>query len=163
MAKNNGSYQRNSFAGIPRIVMDHPDYIGLSFSAKAALQELARQYRGQNNGDLTLAWSVLKPRGFGSKGTVTKLTEELLAANLIVRTRVGVFRNPGAKCALYALSWIPINECPGKQLEVGPTTTPPRQFSIENNKTPGPQNEPGSVHKLGRDRPRDSRGRYSSS
>ena len=34
---------------------------------------------------------------------------------------------------LYALTWQPIDECRGKNLELSPTTTAPRKFSLEQN------------------------------
>ena len=161
--KNNGRYQYNSFAGIPRIVMENPDYVNLSYSSKALLFELAYQYRGKNNGDLTVAWGVMSKRGFKSKETLGRLTDQLLRSNLVLRTREGRFTNPGGVCALYALTWQPIDECSGKGLEVKSTITAPRLFSKEINKTPGPENGLGSVHKLVRGRSRDGQGRYSSS
>lgn len=152
---------KGGFAGIPRVVMDHPDYLNLSGNAVKLLNELARQYRGKNNGDLTLAYSLLKHRGFNSKGTIERCRDELLSATMIIQTRAGRFINPGGVCALYALTWHPIDECGGK-LEIGPSVTPHRQFSIENNKTPGPEIGQGSTSKQGRQRQRDGNGKYSS-
>ena len=77
------------FAGIPRNVMNHPDYINLSGNAVKLLNELARQYRGNNNGDLTVAYSLLKNRGFKSKGTIERNRDELLNAGMIKKTREG--------------------------------------------------------------------------
>lgn len=134
MAKNKPNGRKSnlrSFAGVPRIVMESPDYINLSTTAKVVLFELAYQYRGKNNGDLGAALGVLKKRGFKSKPTINRALKLLIEAKLIIRTRTGVFLNPGGRCALYALSWLPIDECFGKNLEIGPTTTPPRKFSIE--------------------------------
>jgi hypothetical protein len=136
------------FAGIPRVVMKHPDYVALSPSAKALLFELAYQYKGKNNGDLTVAISVLQERGFRSRTTVTKATGELLAARLIVQTRQGRFTNPGGVCALYAVTWVPVDECEGKGLEITPTTTPLRKFSLEAIKTPCTESGHGSVQNL---------------
>ena len=107
------------FAGIPRIVIEHPDFRGVSSTAKVVLLMLAYQYRGGNNGDLSAAPSLLKGWGIASKVTV-----------LIIRTREGRFMNPGGRCALYALSWQPIDECQGKH-DAQPTTTPPRKFTLE--------------------------------
>lgn len=160
--RRNKQHIKGGFAGIPRIVMDSPDYLNLSGNAVKLLNELCRQYRGNNNGDLTVAYGVLKERGFKSKDTIKRACNELLQANLIIKTREGRFINPGAVCALYALSWNPINECNGK-LEAKPTTKPPRQFSLENNKTPRPETGPGSSLKSGRQRARNSKGQYSSS
>lgn len=119
------------FAGIPRIVMEHPDYTGLSGHAVKLLLMLAYQYRGKNNGDLCAAWPIAKKHGFKSEPTLSRAVKELIRARLIVRTREGRFLNPGGRCALFALAWLPIDECPGKRLEVGPTTTPPRKFSLK--------------------------------
>ena len=134
MAKLNNkgrNHNHGRFAGIPVVVMDSPDYAGLSYKAKALLFDLAYQYRGHNNGDLTVALSVLKKRGWKRGATITDTVKELTNANLIIKTRQGQWCNPGSKCALYALTWQPINDCRGKDLEVDPTITPPRKFSLE--------------------------------
>lgn len=133
MAKPKKRSKGQSFAGIPRVVLDNPDYIGLGGNSIRLLVELARQFKGNNNGDLTAAWSLMQSRGFNSKDTLAKAIKELLSANLIVRTRTGLFQNPSSRCALYALTWQPINECVGKDLEVEPTIRPPRAFSLERN------------------------------
>ncbi len=119
-----------NFAGISRIVMKHPDYIGLGSSARSLLQEAALQHTGKNNGDITFAWAVMKKRGYKSRTTIDKAKKELLAARMIIETRKGQFTNPGGICALYALTWLPINECQGK-LDIKSTITPPRKFSLE--------------------------------
>ena len=118
-----------SFAGIPRAVMEHADYKSLNGNEVKLLLELAYQYRGSNNGDLTTAYSVLKNRGWSSRQTIDRAKKKLLQLGLITQTREGKFLNPGGKCALYALVWRPIDECPGKKLEVKPTSTPARTFN----------------------------------
>jgi len=75
--------------------------------------------------------------------------------------REGRFSNPHGVCALYALSWQPIDECNGK-LEIASTNTPPRKFSLENNKNPRPTIGHGSTSKQGRERERTPQGKYSS-
>lgn len=127
------------FAGIPRMVLEHPDYIGLSYKAKALLLELAYQYRGNNNGDLTTAFSILKDRGWKREATVCAAVDELIKTNLVVRSREGRFSNPGARCALYALTWQRMDDIKGKGLDLPPSITPLRKFSMEAkpiNKTP---------------------------
>lgn len=128
-AKGRGGSAKN-FAGIPRIVMEHQDYIGLSSSARSVLQELAYQYRPGKNGDLTLAYKIMKPRGFKSRTTIDKAVKQLLDARMIIMTRQGYFANPGGVCSLYALTWQPIDECQGK-IDHKPTTLPIRKFSLE--------------------------------
>jgi hypothetical protein len=165
MAKNRRkTISRSDGAGgygaLYRHVWNNPDYHGLSGNAVKLLMDFACQYNGRNNGDLTNAFSVLKSRGWRSKQTVLRATAELLAAGMIIQTREGRFINPGGVCALYALTWKPIDECPGKHLSVESTETPPRKFSLENIKTPGPQNGQGSVHKRVPSRARDNTGRF---
>ncbi|MBG14107.1 MAG: hypothetical protein CL553_13455 [Alcanivorax sp.] len=118
------------FIGIPKILAEHQDFLNLSMSGKVALIALIYQYRGGNNGDLSAAPRLLKPWGIKSRTTAQRAVSELLDANLILRTREGQFLNPGGRCALYALTWLPIDDCGGK-LEVASTNTPPRKLSLE--------------------------------
>ena len=143
MARNNQNRKgtKPSYAGIPRRVIEHQDYKSLSGNAVKLLVILAYQFRGRNNGDLTAAWGFAKNHGFNSQATLNRATHELIDAHLIIRTREGVFLNPGGRCALYALSWEPINECIGKNLEVRDTTKPPRQFTMENKHIKTPSTE----------------------
>ncbi|PLK47211.1 hypothetical protein C0V76_18440 [Uliginosibacterium sp. TH139] len=73
------------------------------------LLELAVQYKGHNNGDLSGAWSLMQRRGFRSKGTLTKAKRELMHTGLIVETRMGKRPN---KASLYALTWLALDEQP---------------------------------------------------
>jgi hypothetical protein len=121
--------QKASYAGILRVVMECPDYIGLSGNAIRLLNEMAYQFKGYNNGDLCPAWTLMKERGFCSKATLARAIQELVAAEMITLTRQGHFiRN---KASLYALTWLKIDECGGKYLDVPPTKTPSRNFPIE--------------------------------
>ena len=121
--------QKASFAGIPRVVMECPDYINLNGSAVKLLVEMACQFKGGNNGDLCPAWTLMKVRGFCSKTTLSKAIKELLQAEMILLTRQGHFIKN--KASLYALTWAPIDECAGKYLDESPTHTAPRNFSLE--------------------------------
>lgn len=145
---------------LPRFIWNHPDYQDLSGSAVKLLMDFACQFNGRNNGDLTNAYSVLKERGWRSKQTILRATAELLEAGMIVQCREGRFLNPGGRCALYAITWKAIDECPGKHLTVGPTSTPYRKFTLERIESPGPQNGHGSFHKRGRQRERGECGRF---
>ena len=148
------------FGALPRRVWEHPDYQSLPGNAVKLLMDLACQYNGRNNGDLTAAYTVLKKRGWKSQDTITKAIQQLLDARLIVRTREGRFQNPGGRPHLYAISWKAIDECPGKQLDVGPTVKPPRTFSLEQIKNPSPETGDGSHQELVPQRARDKHGRY---
>jgi len=98
----------------------------LSFVARVVLQELMAQYNGTNNGDLSAPRKTARNWGIGSPSTLQKALSELLSAGWIVQTRSSLFNRHGARCALFALAWLPINECPGKDLEIGPHNAPPR-------------------------------------
>lgn len=137
--KSKGRRSGGRFAGIPHVVMNHPDYIALSNAARSLLFEFSRQYNGHNNGDLSAAFSVMRDRNVvASKTTLAKLLRELEDRRMVIRTREPRFLNPGGRCALYALAWMAIDECPGKGLEVASTRIPPRAFSAEIIKMPGP-------------------------
>ncbi|TCQ87843.1 MULTISPECIES: hypothetical protein [Pseudomonas] len=97
----------------------------LSFVAKGVLQELCAQFNGRNNGDLSATRTMAEAWGIGSPLTLQKALKELVVGGWILQTRCSVFSRHGSRCALYALSWLPINECPGKDLEVSPTQAPP--------------------------------------
>lgn len=128
--KAKGRLDSGSFAKLPHAVMDSADFRALSGSALTVLMCLLRQYRGNNNGDLSAAFSNVSEWGIGSKSTLAKALTELQDRKLILRTREGRFMKPGGCCALYALTWQPIHECAGK-IEVTPTVTPPRMFTLE--------------------------------
>jgi hypothetical protein len=159
-AKAKGRRDSGRFIAIPHSVLDHPDYIDRTGGAIKLLNELVRQYNGSNNGDLTVAYSILQHRGFNSKDTITRTKNELVKAGLILLTRQGQFINPGAKCDLYAITWRSIDECPSKNLDVRSTKTPYRKFSIKN---PSPENGTSSNQKQVRPRPRGKSGRFISS
>ena len=133
--KAKGRAEAGTFALLPHAVMDSEDFRSISGSALIVLMSLLRQYRGSNNGDLSAEFSRIKQWGVGSKSTLAKALLELQERNLILRTREGRFMKPGGCCALYALTWQPIDECDGK-IEVAATATAPRKFSLERTKHP---------------------------
>ena len=128
--KQKGRRESGTFAALPHMVMDSEDFRALSGGALKVLMGLLRQLKAANNGDLSASFGQAEEWGVRSKSTLSAALEELQARNLITRTREGRFTNPGGRCALYALTWRPINECGGK-IEVSPTITPPRKFSIK--------------------------------
>ena len=135
MATKKKQYKANSFAGIPRLVMQSDDYIKLSGNAVKLLLALCYQFRGHSNGNLTAAWSVMQEQfGFRSQETLNRVKKELIAAEMIIQTRTPKFLNPGGQCALFALTWHKIDDCPGRRLEIKSTIRPWRDFSQEKSK-----------------------------
>ena len=105
------------FLALPRALMEHPDFRELTPSATKVLMVLGCQYNGKNNGDLAATATMMKPWGGMAKGTLAKALRELQARRIIYKTRYHRRGADGAKPTLYALSWLDIDPCPGKQLD----------------------------------------------
>lgn len=101
-----GSKYTEPFVGIVRSVFESPAFTVLSAHACKLLLELAGQYRGDNNGDLTVAWSVVSKRGWKSRTTLWRAKSELIEAGFVYVTRKG--RMPST-CELLALTWFPLD------------------------------------------------------
>lgn len=102
------------FITLPFSVLNGAAYLGVSAHARMLLFDLVSQYRGDNNGDLCAAYSMMKLRGWKSTHTLHKAKLELIEAGLIVETRKGA--RP-SKASLYAVTWHALDDCGGK-LEV---------------------------------------------
>lgn len=126
MAAKSKSKPSAAFFRLERRLVQSPGHRSLSFTARVVLQELMVQYNGKNNGDLSATRTMAKEWGIGAPATLQKALSELEKAGWIVQTRTSIFNRHGARCALYALAWLPVNECPGKELEIGPTRGPLR-------------------------------------
>lgn len=112
--KHTGRGRENSFLRLPHFLLESSEFAELSPTGVKLLLDVAMLYRGANNGDLELVWSKLKIRGWRSQSTIHKAKDELLATGWLVCTRHGG-KN---RCSLYAITWEPIDECPGKDLEL---------------------------------------------
>lgn len=122
--KAKGRRVKGPFTINPKVYQD-ADYWALGPSAFKLFHALQYQYNGKNNGDLEATWERMRQHGFNSQTTLSKAIDELMRVGFLIRTREGRFMNPGKRCALYALSFYPIDECPGKDLDVRATTLPP--------------------------------------
>ena len=94
------------FFAFYRSVFESPAFTALSPHACKLLLELASQYRGDNNGDLTVAWSVVSERGWRSKTTLWRCKAELIKAGFVYVTRKG---HMPSTCELLALTWFPLD------------------------------------------------------
>lgn len=92
----------NQFVALPYVVLDSPSYLGLSFSARALLVDVARQYGGGNNGKLVICDRVLKTRGWKSTTTIHKAKAELVDGGFLCQTRQGYKPN---KSSWFAVTW----------------------------------------------------------
>lgn len=111
-ARRGGLRWNVRFVCLPHALLTHPTFTELSGGATKLLLAILSDYVGNNNGHLTATASRMKRFGFNSKDSLSKAIRELLASGYIVRTRTQHLRSP----ALYAVTWLPINEAPPGQL-----------------------------------------------
>lgn len=97
------------FVAIYRSVLDSQSLTDLTPHACKLLLELLRQYKGDNNGNLTLAWSIVSEHGFRSRTTLWRCKKELIDVGLIYVTRKGHFPST---TELLALTWFPLDVSP---------------------------------------------------
>ena len=107
--KFKGSRYDEPFVAIIRSVFESTAFTALSPHACKLLLELAGQYRGDNNGDLTVAWSVVSKRGWRSRTTLWRAKSELIEAGFVHVTRKG---HMPSTCELLALTWFPLDVSP---------------------------------------------------
>jgi hypothetical protein len=103
--RESGGYVPLSF-----VVIRSQCFARLSAHAVKLLNDLLAQYKGDNNGDLCAAWTLMQPRGWKSKDTLNKALKELLAGDWLEVTRQGGRH----KATLYAVTFYAIDECKGK-------------------------------------------------
>lgn len=107
--KHRGGAIGEKFLMLPLSVYEAPQFAKLKPWSVRLLIDLVSQYNGRNNGDLSAAWKVLRPRGWNSEATLNKAKKELLGAGYIIEMRKGQRPN---LCSLYALTWRPLNPSP---------------------------------------------------
>jgi len=128
--KNKRHRQKGRFFSIPNVVAEHPDYISLGANSIRLLNEAALQYNGRNNGKLCFVWSQMSKRGWKSKETLQTAKNELVSKNLLIVSKYGgIFEGKGMP-QYYAITWQPIDEILGFEMDVEPTIMPVRSFSI---------------------------------
>jgi hypothetical protein len=111
--------ERGGFAPLPYVVMRSHSFSALSAHAVKLLIDLLAQYKGDNNGDLCAAWSIMRDRGWKSKDTLNKALKELRGGDWLEVARQGG-RN---KATLYAVTFYNIDVCKGK-LDILSTRSP---------------------------------------
>lgn len=104
MAKKNKNIDY-TFVAFPTHILKSEEYAQLSFSTVKLLIDIFVQYKGFNNGDLSITWNLMSKCGWHSKATLERAKKELLAKGFIDKTRQGG-RN---HCSLYAVTWLPID------------------------------------------------------
>lgn len=138
-AKTTGRREQGSFIALPHAILESPEYASLSAHAVKLLLDLFSQYRGDNNGDFTAAWKLMKPRGWTSKAMLYRALRELQDKGWIVTTRQGGRAGLGASrvCSLFGVTWKPIDPCGGK-LDIAATRVASSMWRHENQKATPP-------------------------
>ena len=131
------------YAMIPVEVLTSDACRTLPHSARTALIALAAQYRGRNNGDLSLTWATGKPFGINSKCQLIGGIALLLERGLIQKTRQGGKKPLGP--SLYAITWMPVDDLNGK-IESGPTTAPSNAWATWSSGLPADQSTENHQH-----------------
>jgi hypothetical protein len=114
-----GRRTKGSFSMLTHDYFTSPEYGELSPRAVKALIDCYTQFRGNNNGDLTAAWSIMAKRGWRSKDQLEKAIDELLDRGWIVVSRQGSRGVP----TLYAVTFLGVDRCDGK-LDITPNPAP---------------------------------------
>lgn len=122
--------ENGAYIPVPRICLQSNSLAKLSPYAKALLLDLMSQYNGFNNGDLSVAWKLMKKRHWKSERSLNNAKKELLQNGWLIITRQGG-RN---KCSLYALTLYHIDEDKKKKYDpdIKATNSPPGGWYRDN-------------------------------
>ena len=121
-------------SSIPKAVTSCANYAKLTNDGKALIQDAGTQFNGQNNGNISLTYTLMHPMGWSNKRTLFNARHELEYYGFINMSRQGGRHSP----TLYSLAWINIHRCGGK-LQVPATTSPAKTYLIEREKWTKPK------------------------
>lgn len=143
--KITGRQPSDTFVRLPHSMMRHPSFFALGGAAMKMLLFLASQYNGRNNGDLSATKAMVEAASVCAASKSKELLGQLEEAGFIVQTRHGIKK----QCHLYAVTWLGIDRCPGKNLEIaaGPPRNDWRKTHLQH--PSGVQTESQSQHPSG--------------
>jgi hypothetical protein len=119
MSNNRSQYKKNGrFIRIPIEILSSDTFINkLNAPEIKLLVDLLMQYYGDNNGNMSPCYTLMKKRGW-AKSSLHKAFNNLVHAGFIVVTRQG--RKVRGYATLVAITWLPIDEPkPGKRYDDG--------------------------------------------
>lgn len=136
--KSKGRRDSRPFLSLPLDMLNHPRFAALSAHAVKLLIDIARNYNGRNNGDLSAAFSMLqRERHWKSRDTLGRAVGELCRAGFLQRTAKGRKWGVGGvpQPNLYAITWRRIDHSDKHDCE---TTMAPRSWltQVQNSGTP---------------------------
>lgn len=142
-AKTSTRVEVGGFIRLPHCVVRSVGYSMLSAWAVKLMIDLTNQFDGKNNGDLSMAYSVLKDKGWHSPATLDKAKKELINAGFIEVSRQGNRK----RCALYAVTFYAVDSCNGK-IEIKPSEKPK---GLWRKNEPVPDINQSRINKLAKD------------
>lgn len=130
MARPKNRRGSGKFLKLPHVWINSAEYLALSHNAKVLLVDLAAQYNGFNNGDLSAEFSAMKKRGWKSKTPLFNARKELEESGFTVRTKVWTIgraqrgtNNLSRKPNCYAITWWAIDVADQEMTNYKPGST----------------------------------------
>ena len=107
-AKTTGKGAKVQYLGIPHWIIRREEFAAIPGSPMKLLIDLADQYNGFNNGNLSIA--QIRPR-WSSRSKTTRSEQSLIRNGWIIKTKHGGL---GMGPDLFAVTWWEIDACKGK-------------------------------------------------
>jgi len=107
-SKQTGKGKRAEHLGIDKWIINRDEFAAIKDAPLKLLIDLAAQYNGFNNGNLSIA--EVRHR-WPSRDKTTRAERWLIDNNWIIKTKIGGL---GIGPNLYAVTWWPIDDCKGK-------------------------------------------------
>lgn len=126
-----------TFTAVQRAATACANYSKLTVEGKALLLDAASLFNGKNNGDISLTYKKMHPKGW-SKRKLEHARKELEHYGFINVTRQGGRNTP----TLYALAWINVQPCGGK-LQAPSTSEASATYLVEREKWVKPKRSKG--------------------
>jgi hypothetical protein len=118
--KAKGRADFGSYVAMLHTVLESPEWAALTAFEVKLLLDVYGQFNGKNNGTLSAAWTLMKPRGWNSQDTLNRALRGLLDKGFLLKTRQGGKH----RCSFFAVTWREVHECDGKH-DMRPTKTAP--------------------------------------
>lgn len=118
--KAKGRADFGSYVAMPHAILESQEWAALTAFEVKLLLDVYGQYNGKNNGTLSAAWALMRPRGWRSESTLSRALTGLLVKCFLIKTRQGGKH----RCSFFAVTWREVQECDGKH-DMRPTNTAP--------------------------------------
>jgi hypothetical protein len=118
--KLKGRADIGSFAAVPHAILESSEWAALTAYEVKLLLDVYGQFSGNNNGALSAAWTLMRPRGWRSQATLNNALRGLLEKGFLIKTRQGGKH----RCSFFAVTWREVQECDGKH-DMRPTKVAP--------------------------------------